>query len=238
MTKHAFARTAGKLALGGVGLGAAAYGAVVAYTWARYGRPAEAGPEAADWLLDRFMPEYEAVERHQIRVAAPAELALDIARRRDLLDSRLVRAIFEARQVILGGVPAAPRTPRGIVDECVALGWVVLAEEPRREIVLGAVTKPWEANPVFRSIPPAEFRTFSEPGYVKIVWTLRADPDGPDAAVFRTETRVATTDEEARKKFRTYWSFFAAGVWAIRRIGLAPLKKEAEARYCEAASAA
>ncbi len=238
MTKHAFARTAGKLALGGVGLGALAYGAVVGCTWARYGRPAEAGPDEADWLLDKFMPEYEAVERHHIRVAAPAELVLDVARRRDLLDSRLVRAIFEARQVILGGVPAAPRTPRGVVDECIALGWVVLAEAPGREIVLGAVTRPWDANPVFRSISSAEFRTFREPEYVKIVWTLRTDPVGPQAAVFRTETRVATTDAVARNKFRIYWSFFFAGVWAIRRIGLAPLKTEAEARYREEANAA
>jgi len=56
-----------------------------------------------------------------------------------------------------------------------SIGWVVLAERPGREMVLGSVTQPWQAAPVFRSVPCAEFRDFSEPGYVKIVWTLRAD---------------------------------------------------------------
>jgi len=65
---------------------------------------------------------------------------------------------------------------------------------------------------------------------VKIVWTLRADPTGPNRSIFRSETRVATTDADARSKFRVYWSFFGAGVWAIRRFGLSPFKKAAEER--------
>jgi hypothetical protein len=56
-----------------------------------------------------------------------------------------------------------------------SLGWGVLAEVPGGEIVMGAVTKPWTANPVFRALPPDAFATFDEPDYVKIVWTLRAD---------------------------------------------------------------
>ena len=57
-----------------------------------------------------------------------------------------------------------------------AMGWGVLAEIPGREIVMGAVTQPWEADVVFRPLPSAEFAAFAEPGFVKIVWTLRADP--------------------------------------------------------------
>ena len=41
---------------------------------------------------------------------------------------------------------------------------------------MGAVTKPWDAEPVFRAMPPDAFSDFPEPDYVKIVWTLRADP--------------------------------------------------------------
>jgi putative membrane protein len=73
---------------------------------------------------------------------------------------------------------------------------VVLAEKPDREIVLGSVTQPWVAAPVFRSVPAAEFRDFGEPGYVKIAWTLRADPTDENRATFHTETRVCTTDTE------------------------------------------
>jgi hypothetical protein len=230
MTNRSAVKTASGLALGAAGLAAASYGAVVGYTWAKYGRPARPDRHERDPMLDRFMPDYEVVERHHLHVEAPAELVLEVARNRDLLDSPLVRGIFQARQVLLGGTPSAPRMAKGMIDECLALGWVVLAESDR-EVVVGAVTRPWEANPTFRSVPPEEFEAFNEPAYVKIVWTLRADPDGPHASTFRTETRVSTTDAAARRKFRVYWAFFAAGVWTIRQIGLAPLKAEAEARY-------
>jgi hypothetical protein len=95
---------------------------------------------------------------------------------------------------------------------------------------MGAVTKPWEANVVFRSLPPNEFATFNEPGYVKIAWTLRADANSPTNSVFRTETRAVPTDAMARRKFRRYWSLLSPGIIAIRWMMLRPLKAEAERR--------
>jgi len=112
-----------------------------------------------------------------------------------------------------------------------SLGWGVLAELPGREIVAGGVTKPWEANPIFRALPPDEFAAFSEPGYVKIIWTLRASPAGNNDCIFRTETRAAATDAGARKRFRRYWSFLSPGILAIRRVLLPGVKSEAERRW-------
>jgi hypothetical protein len=68
----------------------------------------------------------------------------------------------------------------------------------RHEIRVGAVTRPWEADVQFRSVPPDEFAAFHEPRYVKIVWNLAAEALGPGRSVFHTETRVATTDAYAR----------------------------------------
>jgi hypothetical protein len=116
------------------------------------------------------------------------------------------------------------------------MGWVVLEQTPDREIVMGAVTRPWEANVVFRSIPAQGFRVFDEPNYVKIVWTLRADPLDDRSSVFRTETRAVATDLEARRRFRRYWSVFSPGIALIRWISLGPLKAEAERRARSASS--
>ena len=110
------------------------------------------------------------------------------------------------------------------------LGWAVLSEVPGREIVLGAVTRPWVANPIFRPLPAHEFAGFHEPGFARIVWTLRADPISPTESVARTETRVATTDQSARAAFRLYWSLVSPGIELIRRISLQLVKKEAERR--------
>jgi hypothetical protein len=104
----------------------------------------------------------------------------------------------------------------------------VLAEIPGREIVVGAVTRPWEANVTFRGMPPEPFASFAEPGFVKIAWTLRADPDASGGSIFRTETRAVATDTVARAKFRRYWAFLSPGIILIRRASLAVVKADAE----------
>lgn len=215
-------------AAGGVGAAAAGYATYVAVSWARYGHVCQGGPEAADPLLDRFMPAYEVAERHHIAVDAPADVTLAAAKQMDLLSSGLVRGIFAARECLLGAARDERQLPVGLLDQVRALGWGILAEVPGREIVVGAVTKPWEANVVFRALPPVEFATFAEPGYVKIAWTLRADPVDAETSVFRTETRAIATDPFARSKFRLYWSALSPGIILIRWMMLRPLKRQAE----------
>jgi len=63
-----------------------------------------------------------------------------------------------------------------------------------------------------------------------IVWTLRADAIGSHDSVFRTETRVVTTDARARAKFRWYWARFSPGILLIRSLSLGPTRREAERR--------
>jgi hypothetical protein len=215
----------------GLGLMAVGYAAVVGTTWYRYGHIPSAGPDERDSLLDQFMPDYEVAERHQVRVAAPAAMTLSAAADTDLQQSRIVRAIFRAREMVLGAQPDAEARPKGLLAQTTSLGWRVLAEKAGFEIVVGAVTQPWLPNVVFRGLAPEEFRAFQEAGYVKIVWTLRADPVGESESIFRTETRVTTTDPLARTKFRWYWARFSPGIILIRPIMLGLLKTDAEYRH-------
>lgn len=214
----------------GAGVAAGAYATYAGITWFRYGRPSRSSPDGQDALLDRFMPSYDVAERHHIRVSAPAEIALAAAGEADLLQSPFSRAIFRAREVMLGSEPDRAARPRGLLAWTQSIGWRVLAEVPGREVVVGAVTQPWKANVTFRGLSPDEFSAFNEPGYVKIAWTLRADPITQTESVFRTETRVIATDASARAKFRRYWSFLSPGIIAIRWLMLQPVKAEAERR--------
>jgi hypothetical protein len=222
-------QTAWRCTAGALGAAAGAYAGYVAVAWLRYGRNA-VGPGSEDSLLARMMPVCEVAERHSVRVAAPAEVTFAAACEQDLLTLPLVRAIFRARELVLGAQPDATPRPRGLLAATKSIGWGVLAERPGREIVMGAVTQPWQADVVFRALPPAEFAGFAEPGYVKIAWTLRADPAGPGASVFVTETRAAATDAAARARFRWYWARFSAGIWLIRWLSLGPLRRAAERR--------
>jgi hypothetical protein len=230
MNSKSYARGIARWLAAGVGVAAAAYGAYVGITWYRYGHAAPPSPEEHDALLDRFIPAYEVAERHQIRIAAPAAVTLAAARETDLQGSGLVRTIIKAREVILGATADDRPRPRGLLAEVQSLGWGVLAEVPGREVVVGAVTKPWEANVIFHALSPDQFAEFSEPGYVKIVWTLRAEPISATESLFRTETRAIATDASARAKFRRYWSFLSPGIIVIRWAVLGPVKSEAERR--------
>jgi hypothetical protein len=214
----------------GAGLAAIGYGAMVAYHRAMYGRVKGSAQAAEDSLIDNFIPEPEVVEHHQIAVNAPADVVLDTAKNLEVMNSPVIRAVFRLRELALGGEADTRPHPTRLLPQMQSIGWVVLAEIPGREIVFGSVTQSWQAAPAFRSIPAAEFRDFTEPGYVKIVWTLRVDPVGESRSVFHTETRVCTTDADARNRFRRYWSFVAPGVELIRLVMLQPLKHDAERR--------
>jgi hypothetical protein len=176
------------------------------------------------------MQEFEVGGRHKIAVAAPAEVTLAAAKDMKLESCGLIRGIFKARELILGSEPDHMTRPHGLLAQTQSLGWGLLAERPGREIVMGCATKPWQANPVFRTLPPDEFAAFEEPDYVKIVWTLRADPVA-SGSIFRTETRAIATDAVARRKFRRYWSFLSPGIILIRSAMLPTLKAEAERRW-------
>jgi hypothetical protein len=214
-----------------VGLAVAAYASSVGITWCLYGRPKrQVGGEGEGSQLDQFIPDYEVVERHAMRVAAPAGIAFDAACDMNIQQSAIVRAIFRTRALILRSKSEEETRPLGLVEQARAWGWGVLAEQPGREIVFGGVTQPWLADPVFRALPPGEFRRFQEAGYVKIAWTLRADSIGAAKSIIRTETRAVTTDPSSLAKFRRYWSFVMPGSALIRRMMLRLVKKEAERR--------
>lgn len=209
---------------------AVGYLGLVAAAWWRFGARPRTDALDHDGLLDRFVPAYDVVERHHIHVAAPADVTFAAARRQDLLHVPLVRAIIRAREIAMGARPDISDQPRGLLAATLAMGWGVLAEVPDREVVVGAVTAPWEPNVTFHALAPASFAAFAEAGFVKIAWTLRADPAPDGGSVFRTETRAVATNATARARFRRYWAFVSPGIAAIRWLSLLPLKRDAERR--------
>jgi len=223
-------QSAGRTLAYGAGLVTGASAAYVALTWLRYGHPSSPTGDERDPLLDRFMPAYDVVDRYHAAIPAAADVAFAAACEIDLQQSPTIRAIFKGREWILRSQPDTTSRPPGLVAWTKTMGWGVLAEVSGREIVMGAVTRPWDANPVFRALPPEAFAAFDDPDYVKIVWTVRADPAGAEKSVVRLETRAIATDAAARLKFRTYWAFLSPGIILIRRVALRLVKIEVERR--------
>jgi hypothetical protein len=181
--------------------------------------------------IDRFIPKTkaDASERHETIVHAPAAIVFEVAEGFNLESIPIVRAIFWLRAKLLGAPYARMR--KGLVEETAGIGWGRLAYTPGREIVMGAVTQPWIGEVRFRPIQPDSFAAFNEPDLVKIVWTLEAEPLGPEHTRFRTETRVLATDYNARAKFKAYWRKFGIGILMIRWLAVPAIKRDAERRY-------
>ena len=230
MDGRRIAKTAAQSVIVGGAMAAAGYAALVVLNRAKYGDAKVSTDVAKDSVLDRFIPEPEVAEHHQIEIQAPVDVVMSAAKSLELMTSPVIRAIFRARELALGGAPDRRTHPATLYEQMVSIGWGVLSEQAGHQIVFGAVTQPWLAAPTFRSIPADQFREFREPGFVKIVWTLRAEPIDEQRSVFHTETRVCTTDAEARERFRKYWSFVAPGVKLIRVAMLQPLRRAAEQR--------
>jgi hypothetical protein len=176
----------------------------------------------------RFVPIPDASDEHDIVIHAPAHVVFDRAARLDVGSLPLVHAIFWLRSKIMRDTPVA-RVAQGFVAEAKSLGYGVLAYEPDRALVMGAVACPWQKNVTFRAIAPESFASYAEPNLVKIVWTLEAEPLGPALTRLRTETRAQATDKSARRKFTLYWLAFSVGIHFIRWNMLRAIRRDAEA---------
>jgi len=214
---------------------AAFYVLYVGASWLQYGREKrETTPAAAVISIDRFLPAYDVSEKHETGVRAPVPITYQAVRNLDLQRSTAVRAVLKSRMLLMGDRGAGMER-RPFLEQVNAMGWGLLAEVPGRALVFGAVSRPWERNVRFHPLPPAQFAAFREPGWAKIVWTLEVDPAPQGLSLFRTRTRVATTDAGARRRFRGYWSKFKPGIVLIRHQALTLVKNDAERRARSAA---
>lgn len=194
-----------------------------ALAWMQFGRAAAPSGSAAP--LDRLMPVFEVAERHEVLVRAPPSVTFAAAQALDLERAPVIHAIFAGRRMLLASGDTA--NAHLTLAELEAIGWARVAATPH-EVVLGAVTQPWQSNVTFRPLPPDEFAAFDRPGWVKIVWSLAVDSLAPDRSRFRTETRVLTTDAEARRRFRRYWAAFSPGIVLIRWQAVRLVRAQAE----------
>ncbi len=207
----------------------AAYLVYATATWSRYGNAKRERLE--DPLLDHVMPDFDVRVHHGIAIHAPAGVTFDAIHNTDFEHSPIVRALLRIRELLLGAAHVERPMPHGLLDQVAALGWTIVAQEPGRELVLGTITQPWQASPVFRGLPPEEFTRFNDPGYAKIAFTLRVDSTDSETSNAQTETRVQTTDPVSRARFRRYWALLSPGIALIRLVLLRQIKSEAQARW-------
>ena len=181
-------------------------------------------------LIDEFLPDYDVVEHHAVDVDTPIDQAYQAVKELDLARSPIVLALLFARGLphLFTGAVKPKRKLR--LDDMVDSGFVVLGEEPDRELVLGIVGKFWQLSSGVLRIEPCEFVAFDAHGFAKAAWNFVVSARPGGGSRVETETRVACTDDDARSRFSRYWWLIGPFSALIRRIMLGEIKRDAESR--------
>jgi hypothetical protein len=179
-------------------------------------------------LIDEFLSDYDEVEHHQIDVDAPVDQAFRAVKELDLARSPVVLALLAVRGIPSLFTGAVKPKRRLRLDDIVESGFVVLAEEPDRELVLGIVGKFWQLSSGVHRMESDQFTGFDEPGFAKAAWNFVVVERAGGGSTVTTETRIACTDAEARRNFGWYWRLIGPFSALIRRIMLRDIKRCAE----------
>jgi hypothetical protein len=173
-------------------------------------------------LLDEILPAWDVRTVHATDVRAAPEAVFAAVRRLDLEGSPITRALFALRGL------RAPRGPRGLkLSDLMTRGFVLLGEDPPRELVLGLVARPWTLMGGIRRLDPEGFRTFDRPGYARIGWGFVVEPKGRSCRLV-TETRIRCTDQASRRRFGWYWRVVGPFSGVVRKEALLLIKRDAE----------
>jgi hypothetical protein len=207
------------LAVGAGGVLLAAIGFLLPVFESRAGRPAT--------RLDEFVPAWQFREVHTIRVGASPARVFEAIRRVRADEILMFRALTwirrGGRQLPPSILNAGDREP--IIDVATRGGFVKLADDPPRELVIGAVVM---APPGRRGSPTLDaFRAPLPPGFALAAMNFVVEADGPDGSLVSTETRVFANSPPARRRFAAYWRIIYPGSAVIRRMWLRAIEQRA-----------
>jgi hypothetical protein len=177
--------------------------------------------------LDEFMPAWQFREHHNIRIAAPPKrvfAAIRDVRANEILFFKTLtwirRGGRRTKESILNAGDNEP-----LLDVATRSGFIYLANDAPREVVIGTVLI---APPEGRgAMTPERFKTRLAPGFALAAMNFLVTPDGPNASVVSTETRVFANSAPAKRKFARYWRLIYPGSAFIRRMWLRAVKRRA-----------
>jgi hypothetical protein len=182
-------------------------------------------------LLDAFAPAFQFHEVHTIRIAASRERVYDAIKAVTADEILFFRALTWIRRLGRASPEGILNAPgqQPILDVAARTAFMLLAEEPGQEIVLGtAVGMPRGWRPKTKPTPE-DFKAVHAPGFVLASFNFRIEATDPAACVVTTETRVYSTDAAGRRTFAPYWRVIYPGSAWIRRMWLRAIKIRAEA---------
>ena len=180
------------------------------------------------------MPVYDFNEVHSVVVRAPPDRIFRAIKQVQPIEIPLFGTLFWIRSLparLTGKGGSSFLGTTALLEQMVSGGFVLLAEEANRELVLGTIGQFWKLRGALSpNVANAqEFLAFDYPNYAKATLNLSVDVrDSQSSAKVVTETRVYIPDPTTRKKFAAYWRLIYPGSAILRKMWLKAIKRRAE----------
>lgn len=200
--------------------------------------------DRAPMLLDSLLPDFDATRIEHRVVPGTATDVYPIAIEVDFIEavrrSQAVRALFGMRGALekivatLRGTNGSSETAEAESLRLNALPsqgeWVLLGDDPPREIAFGSIGRFWSGETSWERISSPEFAAFATPGFAKIGCNLSLRPYGTERTLVSYEARTKATDEAARRAFLRYWHIVSPLVGVVMRSTLAVISDQVATR--------
>lgn len=181
-------------------------------------------------LSQRYLPQFQFVERHQLPLRATPRQALDAVGELAVHDDPLVRTLLYIRE--------APARLAG------ALGWrnslkgratfglhefTLLERDADRALAYGLIGRFWRSDFGLQPVSDAAaFDAYAEPGVAKLVLSFHCSSGADGRTTLHTETRVYCPDRRSRLLFTPYWLAIRPASGLIRRRLLAAIQRRVD----------
>ena len=178
--------------------------------------------------IDEFLPNYDFCAAYEIRIDAPTSVVYECLLRSDFSELWLVRVLMTLRS---GKRLPRNRVPSDLRRRLQGTGFVMLAEAPGDELVIGVAGQFWRPDGGrCLDLTADEFAGFSRPGYAKVAWNFKLLAESPESTLLSTETMIKCFGQAALWKFRIYWSLVGPFSGLMRKAILKQIKTEAESK--------
>ncbi|OBQ56227.1 hypothetical protein [Halodesulfovibrio spirochaetisodalis] len=167
-------------------------------------------------LLNAILPEYDAVEYHEIVINKSQNAVFEAIKNVDFGSSKIIVTLFRLR-----GIPTSKLSLQGLVESGM---FSQLAEDALDETVLGMM--------VTNKLVPVEsleqFIGNPERAKLRIGWNFKCESIDAMTTRLSTETRVALLGNISKIMFHSYWLLTKPFSGWIRKIMLQQIKEQAE----------
>jgi hypothetical protein len=135
--------------------------------------------------IHEFLPTHDFCAAYEIRIDAPTLVVYQRLLVSDFNEVWIVRVLMTLRS---GRRIPRSRVPTDLRKRLRGTGFLILAEVPNEELVIGVAGRFWRPDGGrCLDLTADDFAGFSRPGYAKVAWNFKLRADSTESSILSTE---------------------------------------------------